>query len=200
MIIKSCWIIKRLTYKYIMIVIGIDLAGSEKNATGFCILKSDGKSKILKTMLLRKDEDIIFQCDLLNPDLIAIDAPLTPARNAYMRPCDEELAEYGALPHSLRGMAYLVERGLKLGNALKSKHKVIEVYNNATAKILGYHDKKDIDMQKHLAHMLGGELKERIMKRDELDAISAALTGFLYLQGKTVEEGDEEGKITIPKV
>lgn len=183
-----------------MRVVGIDLAGSEKNDTGFCVLLSDGNGKKVKTTLLKSDEEIKLQCQLVQPDLIAIDAPLTPARNAYMRLAEEELKSYGALPQNLRGMTYLVERGIRLGNQLKNNYKVIEVYNNATAKILGFYEKKDFDMQKKLAEMLEGELKNRLMKRDELDSISAALTGFLYMQGKTQEVGDDEGKIVIPKV
>lgn len=183
-----------------MRVVGIDLAGSEKNDTGFCLLVSDGGTKSVKTSLLKSDADIRLQCDLAKPDMIAIDAPLTPAGNAYMRLADEELKGYGALPHSLRGMSVLVERGIKLGGELESRYRIIEVFNTATAKILGFYDKSDVEMQKRLAGMLGGELKERMLKRDELDAISAALTGFLCLQGRTREVGDEEGKIVIPKV
>ncbi len=183
-----------------MRVVGIDLAGSDKNDTGFCAIIGGKKVDRIRTELLKTDREILLQCELVKPDLIAIDAPLTPARNAYMRMADEELKVYGALPHSLRGMTYLVERGIRLGNELKEKYKVIEVFNTATAKILGFYDKTDIEMQKRLARMLGGELTDRVMKRDELDGISAALTAFLHLQGKTEEVGDEEGKIIVPKV
>jgi hypothetical protein len=55
-------------------------------------------------------------------------------------------------------------------------------------------------MQKRLAHLVEGDLRDRMMERDELDAITAAFTGFLHLQGKTEEVGDDEGKIAIPKV
>lgn len=181
-------------------VVGIDLAGSEKNDTGFCVLVGDGSSKRVKTKVLKNDRDIKLQCDLLKPELIAIDAPLTPARNAYMRAADEELKEYGALPQNLRGMTYLVERGIRLGNLLKKEYNVIEVFNTATAKILGFYEKEDIGMQKKLAKLVEGDLKDRILTRDELDSISAALTAFLYAQGKTVEVGDDEGRIVIPKV
>ena len=183
-----------------MKIVGIDLAGADKNDTGFCVLLVDGKTKRVKTTLLKSDADILLQCSLIKPDLVAIDAPLTPARNAYMRPCDEELAEYGALPHSLRGMTYLVERGIRLGNKLKNNYKVIEVYNKATARILGYENKRDEEMQKKLAGMLGGELTERMLKRDELDSISSALTGFFYMEDKFTEVGNDEGLIIIPKV
>ncbi len=180
-------------------VVGIDLAGSDKNDTGFCILIGDGKTKKIRTELLKTDKEILIQCDLIRPDLIAIDAPLTPARNAYMRMADEELKQYGALPQNLRGMTYLVERGIRIGNELKEKYGVIEVYNNATAKILGFYEKQDIEMQKRLARIVDG-LTDRIMTRDELDSISAAFAGYLCLQKKTEEVGDEEGKIVIPKV
>jgi len=183
-----------------MKVVGIDLAGSDKNDTGFCLLISDGKEKKVKTALLKKDEDILLQCEIIKPDLIAIDAPLSFARNGYSRLAEEELKEYGALPQSLRGMQALVERGVRIGNMLKNHYRVIEIYNNASAKILGFHEKKDIEMQKKLARMVDGELKDRIMTRDELDSITSALTGFLYLQKRTIEVGDDEGKVVIPKV
>lgn len=181
-------------------VAGIDLAGSEKNDTGFCLLVDEGGKKRVNTCLLKGDSDILLQCKLARPDIVAIDAPLTRANNAYMRLADEELKQYGALPQNLRGMTYLVDRGVKLGAELKKEFKVIEVYNTATAKILGFYDKDDSAMQKRLAAMLEGDLKQRMLKRDELDAISSALAGFLYAQGKTAQVGDDEGKIVIPKV
>lgn len=187
--------------KYRMIrVVGLDLSGSPKNDTGFCLLLDDGENRRVKTAILKKDDEIILQCDLVSPDLIAIDAPITPARNGYLRSCDQELSEYGTLPHSLRGMSVLVERGILIGNNLKNKHEVIEVLNSATTRILGLDEKRDIDRQKKLAQMLGGELKERIMKKDELDAISAALAGYFHLKGKSIEIGDDEGTIILPKV
>ncbi len=181
-------------------VVGIDLAGSEKNDTGFCLLVGGGAEKKVNTALLKGDADILLQCRLANPDLVAIDAPLTRANNGYMRLADEELKQYGALPQNLRGMACLVDRGVKLGAELRKEFKVIEVCNNATAKILGIYDKGDSAMQKRLAAMLEGDLKSRMLKRDELDAICAALAGFLHAQGKAAEVGDEEGKIAVPKV
>ncbi len=186
--------------KRTMRVAGIDLAGSDRNDTGFCALSGDGREKSVRTRLLKTDSDIELQCDLLSPDLIAIDAPLSPAKNACMRGADEQLREYGALPHNLRGMACLVERGIALGNRLRASHPVIEVFSTATAKILGFYDKDDAEMQKRLAPLLGGDLTGRMLSRDELDAVAAALTAFLHLRGKTAELGDAEGKIAVPKV
>lgn len=183
-----------------MKVVGIDLAGSDRNPTGFCVLIA-GSEKRAKTILLKSDNEIKIQCDMIKPDIIAIDAPLSMANNRYMRKADEELQQYGALPHSLRGMTVLVERGVRLGQSLRERYKVIEVFNTATAKILGFYDKEDLQLQKNLLNLgIEGDLKDRILSRDELDSISAALTGFLYLQDKAVEVGDDEGRIVIPKV
>jgi len=184
-----------------MRVVGIDLAGSENNDTGLCALIGDPNEKRVKTSLLKKDEDILLQTALLEPDLVAIDAPLSWATNAYMRPSDQELYEYGRLPQNLRGMRCLVERGVALGQKLKAEYKVIEVFPAASAKILGFYAKDDTQYQKNLINLgLGGDLKSHILKRDELDAIAAALTGYLHLQGKTNEVGDEQGKIVVPRV
>ena len=184
-----------------MRVVGIDLAGSEKNDTGFCVLVGDGHEKRVKTTILKGDSDILLQVDLIRPDVVAIDAPLSWASNAYMRECDQELHEYGALPQNLRGMRCLVERGVALGNRLRSEYSVIEVFPTASAKILGFYTKEDSQYQKNLINLgVAGDLKSRILKRDELDAIAAALTGFLHLQDKAKEVGDDEGKIVVPKV
>ncbi len=180
-------------------VVGIDLAGSEKNDTGFCVLVGENGEKRVKTTILKSDDEIILQCRLVKPEIIAMDAPLSSAKNGFMRRADEELREYGALPHNLRGMAYLVERGIELGNRLKSEFKVIEVFNTATAKILGFHDKDGVEMQKKLAPMVKG-LTDRIMSKDELDSVSAALAAYLHLKGRTEEVGDDQGRIAIPKV
>ncbi len=182
-----------------MLAVGIDLAGSEKNNTGLCAISVSGGDKVAKTMVLKGDGEIQLQCALLNPDVIAIDAPLTPARNGVMRASDRELQEYGALPHNLPGMARLVERGIALANSLRSDYRVIEVFSTATAKILGFYHRSDIEMQKSLSHLVRG-LTDRILTRDELDSISAAITGLLYLEGRTIDVGDEEGRITIPRV
>jgi predicted nuclease with RNAse H fold len=47
---------------------------------------------------------------------------------------------------------------------------------------------------------LCGDLERRILSRDEIDAIFAALTAYLYTTGSTEEAGDESGRIVIPKV
>jgi len=182
--------------------LGVDLSGSPKNDTGLCVLEVEEGKKSVDISLVKTDVEILQKIEACSPDIIAIDAPLTPAANSYMRAADEEMKKYGALPHNLRGMTYLVERGNKLAQLLTALGKPhIEVFNAATAKILGFYDKDRERMQKNLLQLgIEGNIKKKMLNKDELDAISAALTGYLYLMKKTKEVGDKEGKIVVPKV
>ena len=89
-------------------------------------------------------EEIIDELKKSGADLVAIDAPLTfEGKN---RACDDELRVYGALPPTLKGMTTLADRGTKLAVELKKLNfNVIEVFPTASAKILGFHDKNQID-------------------------------------------------------
>jgi uncharacterized protein len=182
-----------------MRIVGLDLAGSDKNDTGLCVLQVDGNLKKAKTSLLKHDDDILLQIELLKPDLVAIDAPLSKAKNGYARLCEEELQQYGMLPQNLRGMTYLVERGAILGESIKAQK--IEVYTKASAKILGLDSKDNFEVQKAIINMgIDGDLSERLLKKDEIDAIVAAITGYLHISGKSDAIGDDEGVVIIPKV
>jgi predicted nuclease with RNAse H fold len=47
---------------------------------------------------------------------------------------------------------------------------------------------------------LRGELRPRILVSHEIDAVTAALTAYLYLRSQTESAGDEaEGYIVLPK-
>ena len=182
-----------------MRIVGLDLSGSDKNDTGLCVLQVDGKLKKAETSLLKHDDDILLQLELLKPDLVAIDAPLTKAKNGYMRLCEEELQQYGMLPQNLRGMTYLVERGTLLRTSIRAD--MIEVYTRASAKILGLDSKNNFEVQKAILDMgIKGDLSERLLKKDEIDAIVAAITGYLHVSKKTEEIGDDEGIVIIPKI
>jgi len=82
-----------------MKLIGIDLAGNPKNDTGFCVLEIKDNKKIVTTSLLNSDSEIMEKIKEVNPNLIAIDAPLT--FSGVNRKCDDELHNYGALPVTL---------------------------------------------------------------------------------------------------
>jgi predicted nuclease with RNAse H fold len=177
-------------------IIGIDLAGMEKNDTGFCILVD--RNAVVK--ILHRDLEILAEIEKEKPDLICIDGPTTLPMQ-MMRKCDVELQQYGAIPPMIGGMRYLTMRATKLHEALEKKYRTIEVHTTSTAKILGFWDAEPTRRQKALMKMgITGDVDKRILTKDEVDAIVAAITGYLYLEGKTVEVGDKEGKIVIPRI
>ncbi len=183
-----------------MKVVGIDLAGNPKNDTGFCSMEIIDNKKYVSTRILHSDSEIIDKLKKIKPELIAIDAPLI--YNGVNRKCDDDLHRYGALPVTLRGMEILAKRGTKLASELKRMNfRFIEVFSTATAKILGFYDKKEGIMQKNLIKSeIEGDTGKRFLTKDELDAIFAAMTAFLYLSGSVEKVGDDSGNIIIPKV
>ncbi|MFN3527906.1 MAG: DUF429 domain-containing protein [Candidatus Altarchaeaceae archaeon] len=185
--------------------LGIDLAGTEKNPTGICLLIVKDNEKFIKTKILYTDDEIINEFISFDPIITAIDAPLSKGKFGN-RKCDIELKEYGALPLTLKGMEKLVDRGIKISKILNEinknlnrNSKIIEVYATASGKILGFYDKDRFKEQKKLMKIFKG-IDERILKKDEIDAIFCAITAYLHYLNKTIEIGDEEGIVIIPKV
>lgn len=149
-----------------MKLIGIDLAGNPKNDTGFCVLEIEDDKKIVTTSIIHSDSEIMEKIREVNPDLIAIDAPLT--FSGVNRKCDDELHSYGALPVTLRGMEILAKRGTELAGKLKKENfKVIEVFATGSGKILGFYDQNENAMQKNLMNSdLEGNIQKRILTKD----------------------------------
>lgn len=162
------------------VVAGIDLAGNENNRTGFCLLTEEFGQTETKAKTLFSNKEILDEIKRIKPDVIAIDGPLT--REKKDRKADLELKKYGTLPLNLKGMQILAQRAYKLASEIKKQgFKVIEVLPRATSKIMGL-EREALSRSIHQA-----------------DSILAAITGFLYLQGKAKEVGDKEGTIVIPK-
>jgi hypothetical protein len=180
-----------------MKIVGIDLAGLEKNDTGFCVLVD----KEASVRIMHSDVEIVTAIVAENPDLIAIDAPLTTPKNGDLRKCDLELKQYGVLPPMLGGMAYLTKRGNKLREILSDKYKVIEVFPTGSAKIMGFWSTEPAKRQRALLAMqIRGDTEKRMLTKDEVDSITAALTGLMFSEGKAREVGDDEGRIVVPVV
>lgn len=183
-----------------MKVVGVDLAGSVKNDTGFCVLTVVDDRKSVETRLLHSNDELMAAVLEAKPDLVGVDAPLI--YGGVNRRCDELLRKYGALPATLPGMETLARRGVLIAREFdKHKIKYIEVYSTATAKILGVYNKKEFNMQKNMMSLdLDGDTNDRLLVKDELDAISAALTAYLHLLGQTKTVGDESGCVVVPEV
>jgi len=180
-----------------MRVVGLDLAGSPKNPTGYCILDYDDR-KTVRVGVLKGDDEIVALVKSAGPKLVAIDAPLTYA--GVRRNCDEILREHGAIPATMRGMETLAFRGVSLSKRLNAEgFETIEVFSKGTAKILGVFDKDDFRVQKNLMALgIEGDMGGRILSRDELDAILCALTALLHILGQTRTIGDEGGRVVVP--
>ncbi len=193
-----------------MIVVGIDLAGSPKRNTGVCTLK--GK-RVTAFATLFDDDAIVEYVRRAQPDLIAIDAPLNlpPGRKTledrngeHFRPCDRELMARGIrfFPITLGPMRALTSRGIRLKKKFRRLgFGIIEIYPGAAQDVWSIPRKQfGLGRLRRGLEGLGYRGLERSMNGDELDAVSGAIVGRLYLLGKAEVLGNfRQGAIVIPQ-
>jgi uncharacterized protein len=190
-----------------MVVVGLDLAGVETRPTGYCLLVG----MKAKTKLLYSDEEILNLTESVNPNVVAMDAPLSlppgraslEQRNAeHLRASDRELLRRGIkfFPITLGPMRKLTERGIRLRKILESKgFKVIEVYPGGAQDIWGVPRKQQgLDKLKAGLDKLGVTGLKDGLSDHELDAVSCALVGKLFLEGKSVTYGEPDDGIVMP--
>ncbi len=193
-----------------ILVIGIDLAGSPMRNTGICSLRG---MTITDYSTVNTDEEIIEFACRSNPHMIAIDAPLNlpPGRKSFedrngehFRVCDRELLKRGIrfFPITLGPMRSLTMRGIALKKKLSRRgYKVIEIYPGAAQDVWKIARKQDgLPKLRRGLENLGVRGLTKTMNGDELDAVTGALVGRLYLQGKAEVLGNfRNGAIVIPK-
>jgi len=75
------------------IIIGIDLAGTETNPTGWALWKN----KVISTCHLHENKQILDRSLTLSPTLIAIDVPLSLPTKGAMRKADKEMHKHDIL-------------------------------------------------------------------------------------------------------
>jgi len=191
-----------------MLVVGLDLAGVETRPSGFCVL--DGLK--VETCVFYADKEIIQKIEELKPEVIAIDAPLSlpPGRKSieektdiHLRECDKELLKRRIkfFPITLGPMRKLTERGIKLKKILKNKgFRVIEVYPGGAQDILKISRKQQglNELRKGLEKLKIESLTSK-MNDHELDAVTCAIVGKLFLEGKSETYGDSKDGIVMPK-
>jgi predicted nuclease with RNAse H fold len=190
-------------------VAGIDLAGVLHRPTGWCLLEG----LRAETALLYSDEEILSCVENGRPDLVAIDAPLhlPPGRksidertNSHLRVCDEELKrrKIPFFPITLGPMRALTKRGIKLRKNLELKNfRVVEIYPGGAQDVLSIpRVKHDLHGLRQGLVRLGIEGLKTNSSGHELDAVTGALAGRLFLQGKAEVYGDfEHGAIVMPR-
>jgi len=189
-------------------MLGIDLAGVAHRPTGMCVLRDWDA----KTFLSYENSSIVESAMRESPAVIAIDAPLNlpPGRKSmedrnsvHFRPCDIELRKRKIrfFPITLGPMRALTLRGIQIREELEGLgFRVIEVYPGGAQDIWG------IPRARHNLNALRKGLLElgiKELKRDlsshELDAVTGALVGHLFVQDKAEVYGDfSSGAIIMP--
>ncbi len=158
-----------------MKVVGLDLAGKEENETGFCLLEPPE----VRTEILKTDIEILEVVKGADPDLIAVDAPLSFPEEGMYRDCDEKLKDrgYDVLSPNYPGMEVLVRRAKGLVNKLKNidDFEIVEVFPRASEKNLQVKKTKNLT-------------------EDEFDALLCAITGKKYLR----DEYEDLDGIIVP--
>jgi predicted nuclease with RNAse H fold len=194
--------------------VGIDLAGSEKRVTGFCLMDS---RLACSTIALHSDSEIIGETLKARPSVVSIDAPLClpkgrkslEDRNApHLRVCDRQLLRLHIrfFPITLGPMRMLTARGMKLKGVLEQEGMtVIESFPGSAQDLLGM-PRKQMGLPR-LRRALsdfgvtGRDLRRKDITHDELDAITCAIVGKLYAEGRYTALGsEEEGFLIVPRL
>jgi len=195
-----------------MRIVGIDLAGSEKRRTGFCVM--DGK-KSCTTKVLFSDGEIITETLSAGPDVVSIDAPLFLPKGRrsledrgppHLRACDKVLLQMKIkfFPISLGPMRKLTNRGMFLRGFFESSGlSVIESFPGAIQDVLGI-PRKQVGLENLRNGLVEwgvtGDLVRNDITEDELDAVTCALMGKMFREGNYLAIGDpEEGLMILPR-
>ena len=189
-------------------IVGIDLTGSEKRATGWALMQ--GAS--VTTKCIRTDDDLIKETLAANAELVSIDSPLSlpegfgaPGIPIY-RKCELALKRMGISVFwcLLPSMKMLTHRGIKLAGELRRAGvNVIESYPGAAQDILGIPRKKaslqELKWGLSRAGITGDFLTSEIT-HDEVDAITSALVGLFYLADDFIALGTRsEDYLIVPR-
>ncbi len=188
-------------------IVGLDLAGSQMRPTGFCRLVN----LKAETRHMYSDEEILRETLRCKPEIVAVDAPLSlptgrktieDRSGEHLRASDRELLRRGIrfFPITLGPMRKLTVRGIGLRRIFEEKGlKVIEVYPGGAQDVLGI-SRKQRGLEKLRAGLeqlgivgLGGSESDH-----ELDAVTCAYVGKLFLEGKSVPYGLPEDAIVMP--
>jgi len=189
-------------------VVGLDLAGVENRPTGFCRLTGMEAA----TADVYTNREILQKTRESKPQVVAIDAPLSlpPGRESiedrtgeHLRASDRELLRNGIkfFPITLGPMRKLTVRGIELRRLLEGEgFRVVEVYPGGAQDILGIPRKqRGLDKLRAGLQALGIKGLPATVSDHELDAVTCAYVGKLFLEKETVCYGPNSDAIIMPK-
>lgn len=198
-------------------VVGLDLTGSEKRATGVAI--SRGRS--VETCSLQTDDELLDYVRSAQPDIVSIDSPLSipagrtsvfdddPGRNEFgiMRLSERILKRRGinVYPCLLPSMQRLTLRGMRIAERLRQEGiPVIESYPGAAQDIVGI-ARKGAGLPYLVAGLKAfgyeGDFDQPKVSHDELDAVTCCMVGSFFLAGRFEALGsDDEEALVIPEL
>jgi uncharacterized protein YprB with RNaseH-like and TPR domain/predicted nuclease with RNAse H fold len=194
-------------------IVGIDLTGSERRATGWALL--DGCTT--STQSLRTDDDLIRETVAARPNIVSIDSPLSLPEGVtdpdsvgdhpIYRKCELALKRMGISVFwcLLPSMKSLTTRGMRLAAELRNQGlRVIESYPGAAQDLLGIPRKgASLDeLKRGMGRIgIGGEYLTESVTHDEVDAITSALVGLFYLADDYIALGTpNEEYLIVPRV
>ena len=198
-------------------IVGIDLSGSERRGTGWCLLEGSRAF----TRVLRTDEEMIEEIRTVKPNLVSIDSPLSlpkgrrwvtdddPGRSKYgiTRECERTLRARGihVYPCLIPSMQMLTRRGIDLSRNIRSMGiPVIESYPGAAQDIMNIPRKRaGLDRLKEGLRLFGivGEFISTAVTHDEVDAVTSAVVGLFFWKGRYEALGNEiEDFLIIPEL
>jgi uncharacterized protein YprB with RNaseH-like and TPR domain/predicted nuclease with RNAse H fold len=193
-------------------IVGIDLTGSERRATGWALM--DGADAT--TQSLRTDDELIQETIAAKPDIVSIDSPLSMpegvidpdnvGESPIYRKCELALKRMGISVFwcLLPSMKSLTARGIRLAAELK-KHglTVIESYPGAAQDLLGIPRKGASleELKKGMGRIgIHGPYLTENVTHDEVDAITSALVGLFYLADDYIGLGTPaEDYLIVPR-
>jgi len=195
-------------------IVGIDLTGSERRATGWALMH--GSRATTKSLIT--DSDLIQETLAASPDIVSIDSPLSVPEgwdrdqrqlvsgSPIYRKCELALKRMGISVFwcLLPSMQSLTMRGMRLAEELRKQGlRVIESYPGAAQDILGIPRKgsslEELKWGLNRAGITGAFLKDRVT-HDEVDAITSALVGLFYLADDYIALGTpKEDYLIVPR-
>lgn len=197
-------------------VVGLDLTGSAARPSGIASISSN----IAEAAMVGSDDEILDWIVQRGPRVVSIDAPLSlppgresvsdddPGRSQFgiMRLSERQLKRRGVnvYPCLLPSMQGLTARGIELAARLRSHGiAVIECYPGAAQDMLSMPRKGvGVEFLMRSLRETGLELADRKHTHDELDAVTAAVVGEMFLAEYLEVLGDEstDDRMIVPQL